>query len=50
LVGGACAPEERKRRDQNHHRKAEVGHDEAGRELVLDGVAAEHRLSGDAER
>jgi hypothetical protein len=27
-----------------------VGHHEARRELVLDGVAAEHGLRGDAER
>ena len=46
----ARAPRERDGRDEDQHREREVAHHEAGREVVADGEAAEHRLADDAER
>ena len=46
----ARAPRERDRRDEDQHREREVPHHEAGREVVADREAAEHRLADDAER
>ena len=46
----ARAPGERGGGDQDQHREREVAHDEAGREVVADGEAAEHRLADHAER
>ena len=46
----ARAPGERDGGDQDQHREREVTHHEAGREVVADGEAAEHRLADDAER
>ena len=44
------APVQRDGRDEDQHRQHVVAHDEAGREVVDDRQAAEHRLRDDAER
>ena len=46
----ARAPGQRRGRDEDQHREREVAHHEAGREVVADREAAEHRLADDAER
>ena len=46
----ARAPEQRDGGGEEEHREDVVAHDEPGREVVLDGVAAEDRLPDDAER
>ena len=49
-LAGAIAREEGDGGGQEQHRQDVVPHDEAGREVVLDGEAAEDRLADDAER
>ena len=44
------APGERDGGDQDQHREPEVGHHEAGSEVVAHGEAAEHGLGDDADR